>query len=67
MINILKKILLLLILTANIAICYYDYYYYQSFYHSLIILGLLVISYCTYKIISILNDLLHVFKKWLGH
>lgn len=65
--NILKVISLVLITLINITIFYYDYYLYNSFYHSLIILSLQCIGYCTYKVINILNTLLYVFRKWLGN
>jgi hypothetical protein len=65
--NILKILSLLLIVLTNIVIFYYDYYFYNSFYHSLIIVGLLCIGYCTYKVINTLNELLFIFRKWLGN
>jgi len=63
---ILKSLYVLVITIFMTVIGYYDYLYNSTFYHSLIILGLLIISYCTYTVNKTVNELLRIHKKWLG-
>jgi hypothetical protein len=43
-----------------------DYYYYNSFYHFLLTVGIIVISYIGYIINNKISSMLRIYIKWLG-
>lgn len=63
MINIFISFITLLIV---VVIGYLDYQFYKSFYHVLLVIGLLLISYIGYFISIKLNLIVKIFTKWLG-
>jgi len=60
-----KYIISFIILTTFI-VGYFDYTYFKSFYHYLLYCGISVIIISSFYINKNLNEVLKIFKKWLG-
>lgn len=61
-----RIILSIITIISIILVGYTDYYYYKSFYHLLLICGLINISIIGYVIINKISIMLKIFTKWLG-
>jgi len=61
-----RTVLVILNIIFIVGIGYVDYSYYSSFYHFLLVISINTIIYSTIIINKSLNELIRIFKKWLG-
>jgi hypothetical protein len=61
-----RIVLVILNIIFIIAVGYVDYSYYNSFYHFLLVISINIMLYSTIIITKALNELIRIFKKWLG-
>lgn len=61
------RYIIALIILPTFLVGYADYLYFKSFYHYLLYCGLATIIIVSLYINKTLNEILKIFKKWLGN
>jgi cell division protein FtsW (lipid II flippase) len=60
------RYVIIIIILSTFIVGYADYLYFKSFYHYLLYSGLVIMTISTFYINKTLNEILKIFKKWLG-